>query len=70
MLSLAADTVLWCLVWAQTRVPGERGQTLGEYALLISLVAVGTTIIGLVAFRNQLSAGVNQMANCLTGGCG
>lgn len=47
----------------------EQGQTLSEYALLISLVAVGTTVIGLIAFRTQLSAGFDQMSNCLTGGC-
>ncbi len=70
MLSLPADAVLSCLVWIQARLPSERGQTLGEYALLISLVAIGTTLIALIAFRNQLSTGVDQMSACLTGRCG
>ena len=48
----------------------ERAQTLGEYALLVSLVGVAAVIFGLVAFRETLIFGFNAMSDCLIGNCG
>jgi Flp pilus assembly pilin Flp len=48
---------------------GERGQTLGEYALLVSLIAVGTTLLAIIAFRDVLTNSFNAASNCLTSGC-
>lgn len=47
----------------------EEGQTLGEYALLISLVAVGVAVTALIAFRDQFAAGYDSMSDCLHGLC-
>jgi Flp pilus assembly pilin Flp len=47
----------------------EDGQTLGEYALLISLVAVAVTATALIAFRDQFAAGYDSMSDCLQGLC-
>ena len=69
MLSLAQETLLSCLVWLQSRST-ERGQTLAEYSLIITLVAVGTVVLCLIAFRENLITGFNSMSDCLTGNCG
>jgi Flp pilus assembly pilin Flp len=47
----------------------ENGQTLAEYALLISLVAVAVTATALIAFRDQFAAGYDSMSDCLHGLC-
>ena len=48
----------------------ERAQTLGEYALLISLVGVAAVVFGLIVFRETLIFGYNAMIDCLNGNCG
>ena len=60
---------LWVVVRLQTALYQQNGQTLGEYALLISLVGVGATILGMIAFRAHLVTGYGSMTNCLNGGC-
>ena len=42
----------------------ERGQTLSEYALLVALVALAA-IAAITAFRDQLIAVFNALANAL-----
>ncbi len=69
MFTLPRDIALAGLVWVQTGLHRDRGQTLGEYALLIALVAVGTTLIALISFRTQLQTGFSQMSSCLLGSC-
>ena len=63
------DVLLRCVVRLHGLLHSERGQTLGEYALIVSLVGVGITIIALIAFRTQLVAGWDAMSNCLNGNC-
>jgi Flp pilus assembly pilin Flp len=70
MLSLAQEALLSCIAWLQSRSTGERGQTLAEYALIITIVAVGTVILCLIAFREMLIVGFNAMSSCLQGSCG
>jgi hypothetical protein len=70
MLSLAQETLLSCLAWLQSRSTDDRGQTLAEYSLIITIVAVGTVVLCLIAFRENLITGFNSMSDCLTGGCG
>ncbi len=69
MASTLDEFLVQCAAWFQVRLNRERGQTLAEYALLIALVAVGTTTLGLIAFRTQLITGFNSMSTCLNGGC-
>ncbi len=47
----------------------ERGQTLAEYALITSFIVVGVTVLALIAFRDQIPAGYDAMAGCLSGDC-
>jgi len=69
LLALPGEALLRLAVWVNCSLHRERAQTLSEYALLISLVAVGATILGLIFFRNQLIFGYNSMSNCLNGAC-
>jgi Flp pilus assembly pilin Flp len=54
------------------RLPGMAGselaQTLAEYGLITTLVAVGVTILAMVSFRTALVGGFNAMSGYLTGG--
>jgi len=47
----------------------ERGQTLAEYGLIVTVVAVGVTVLAMIAFRNELIIGYNLMSGCLNGSC-
>lgn len=45
---------------------GERGQTLAEYSLIISAVAVATVVLTVIAFRTVLAETYNSVTDCLT----
>lgn len=47
------------------RVRSENGQTLAEYGLVVTLIAVGITVLALVAFREVLIASFNAASTCL-----
>ena len=47
----------------------ERAQTLTEYAMITSFIVVGVTVLALIAFRDQIPAGYDAVADCLSGGC-
>ena len=68
MLRWPEHAALWLLVRAQG-LSGERGQTLAEYGLIISIIAVGAVVLGMIAFRNNLVVGWNAMSDCLNGAC-
>jgi Flp pilus assembly pilin Flp len=46
----------------------ELGQTLAEYGLITTIVAVGVTVLAMVTFRTALVGGFNAMSGYLTGG--
>lgn len=62
----------WLLLLA-ARIHGiassERAQTLAEYGLIITVIAVGVTVLGMIAFRTQVVAAWASATNCLNGGC-
>ncbi len=47
----------------------DRGQTLAEYGLILTLVAVGVTIPTMLLFREQLIAAYQSAVVCLDGAC-
>lgn len=47
----------------------ERGQTLAEYSLMLTLIAVAVTVAGMIVFRTQIAANFNAVASCLLGSC-
>jgi Flp pilus assembly pilin Flp len=46
----------------------ELGQTLAEYALITTIVAVGITVLAMITFREALVGGFNAMSGYLAGG--
>ena len=68
MLRWPEDAALWLVVRLQG-LSAERGQTLAEYGLIVSVIAVGAVILGMIAFRNTLVTGWNAMSDCLNGAC-
>ncbi len=64
------DRALWrafeCVSLALSR---ERGQTLAEYGLILTLVAVGVVIPTMMLFREQLIGAYTSATQCLNGSC-
>jgi Flp pilus assembly pilin Flp len=50
-------------------VARQRGQTLAEYGLILTLVAVGVVIPTMLLFREQLIDAYTAAASCLNGSC-
>ncbi len=49
---------------------GEYGQTLAEYSLLLTLVAVGVVVPTLILMRTALAGAFTDVADCILGtGC-
>ncbi len=70
MVSSARDALYLLVARLHGALLGERGQTLGEYSLIVGVIGVGTVVISVVVYRNELRVGYDSMSNCLTGGCG
>lgn len=47
----------------------QRGQTLAEYGLIISVIAIATVTGAVIAFREQFIVLINTATNCLGGTC-
>lgn len=69
MFRLPEDTLLRLVARLNGLLYQERGQTLAEYGLIVTLVGVGITILALLAFRTQFIAAYDSMSNCLSGSC-
>ena len=69
MLTGVAVRLLIALQGIGTRFDDEDGQTLAEYGLIISLVAVAAMITGAVVFRQALADAFDRVAPCLGGSC-
>ena len=44
---------------------GERGQTLAEYGLIMSVIAVAVLVSAVIMFRNTLPLGFMSASDCL-----
>jgi len=44
---------------------GELGQTLAEYGLIMSVIAIAVLVLAVIAFRNALPIGFNNASDCL-----
>jgi Flp pilus assembly pilin Flp len=45
------------------------GQTLAEYSILITVVAVGLTLLAMLGFREALADAFSSATGCLDGSC-
>ena len=53
------------LRWLHDRFCTERGQTLAEYSLIVSVVAVAVVVLALVAFRGAIYQSFHDAWHCL-----
>ena len=63
------DRALLLAIRARWVLDHERAQTLAEYGLILTLVAVGVTIPTLIIFREMLIGAFNSAGACLDGSC-
>jgi hypothetical protein len=47
----------------------QAGQTLAEYSMIITIIAVGTTLLAVIVFRDSLVGAFDAVRNCLDGSC-
>ncbi len=45
---------------------GEEGQTLAEYSLIITVIAVGVVVTSMVVFRGALAGAFSTAAECIS----
>jgi Flp pilus assembly pilin Flp len=62
----------WLLLPA-TRLLGlltqSRGQTLAEYGVIVTVIAVAVVVVSVMVFRNELVAAYTSASTCLDGSC-
>ncbi len=63
------DELFLRFVTGARRLRTESGQTLAEYSLVVTLVAVGVTLLALFLFRTALADAFTGVTGCLTGSC-
>jgi Flp pilus assembly pilin Flp len=47
-------------------IRGERGQTLSEYSLIMTVIAIGVVLASMITFRGALSGAFTQAAECIS----
>lgn len=61
--------LLVALQAAVSRLHDDDGQTLAEYGLIITVIAVGTVVLSVIVFRETLVGAYNSASTCLNGSC-
>ena len=69
MLSDAILRLLGAVSLLRTRGGEERGQTLAEYSMIITVIAVGLVLLAMIVFRDALSGAFDAATTCLDGTC-
>jgi Flp pilus assembly pilin Flp len=65
VLKRPRETVLGLVACVHGRLATERGQTLAEYGLILTLVAVGVVIPTMIIFRDALASAFNSATDCI-----
>ena len=57
--------------WRRCRqvASSQWGQTLAEYSLIVTIIAVATAVLALIVFRTSLAGAFTAVLNCLDGTC-
>lgn len=50
---------------ARAALPGDEGQTLAEYSLIITVIAVGVVVSSMIVFRTALGGAFETAAGCI-----
>lgn len=65
--------LLYRLVFAlagwRNRTASDHGQTMAEYSLILTLIAVGAVLAALIVFGAALADAFSAVAACLDGSC-
>jgi len=69
MLEQLALRVYLGLCGMVERARDEEGQTLAEYGLIMSVVAVSTMVVAAVVFRGAIISAFQGATTCLGGSC-
>lgn len=69
VLKRPREAVLGLVAYAQGRLCTERGQTLAEYGLITTLIAVAVVLSAVTVFREVLIAAFNSATDCMNGSC-
>jgi Flp pilus assembly pilin Flp len=69
MLTGVALRLFFAIQGFGVRADDESGQTLAEYSLIITVIAVAVVVLSVVVFRDTLAAAFNSTLPCLTGSC-
>ena len=69
ILQTIGDALLAVSARVSFTLSRERGQTLAEYGMVLTLVAVGVVIPTMLLFREQLIDAFTSAADCLNGSC-
>ncbi len=67
VLNEALLRVLCSVQGLQAQLSTDRGQTLAEYSLILTVVAVSTVVLALTVFRNALVSVFGPVAQCVNG---
>jgi len=54
--------------WWQT-ASRQRGQTLAEYSLIATIIAIGMAVLTLIVFRTSLTGAFTSVLSCIDGSC-
>ena len=63
------ELVLSRILNAARDAANEAGQTLAEYSLILTLVAVGVTVISILFFSAALAGAFDSVTACLGNAC-
>ncbi len=66
---ISIDRVLWRILNAPRFATNEAGQTLAEYSLILTLVAVGVVAISAVFFSSAVAGTFESVTACFGGAC-
>jgi Flp pilus assembly pilin Flp len=69
MLRAIDDAALGWYLRLRSFLSSQQGQTLAEYSLLITVIAVAVVVLAMVAFRNGIADAWNSVLPCLGGTC-
>ena len=69
MFTTAALRLFELLSSLRARVEDDEGQTLAEYGLIVTTIAVAVVILAVIVFRNAVVGSFNSASSCLNGSC-
>lgn len=68
-VALALFHVITGVRETRARLRYETGQTLAEYSVVITVVAVGVTVAALLLFSTAVAGAFDSATACFTGAC-